>query len=90
VAIIIALATWKTLADLNTPLLEVRKEDFNLRLLAGIAILIGLVPVVWFLLNHPDSTETLVKIIAGLIALAMVVLTVRHHDRRERNNMWAY
>src|ERR1041385_4265864 len=51
VAIVLALFNWKTVADRNTILLEVTPEKFRMRLLAGIAILIGLVPVVWFLLQ---------------------------------------
>src|SRR5215470_7235705 len=61
VAIVLALLSWKTVADRNTPLLEATSKKFQQRLLAGIAILIGLVPVVWFLLQRPDLTEPLVK-----------------------------
>src|SRR5215475_11305684 len=50
ISIILAFASWKTLADRNTPLLEATPKKFQQRLLAGIATLIGLVPVVWFLL----------------------------------------
>ena len=38
------LFTWKTLADRNTPLLDATPKQFRLRQLAGIAILIALVP----------------------------------------------
>src|SRR3546814_1640206 len=55
-----------------------------------IAILIALVPTVWFLLQHPGSTETLVKAICAIVAAVLVWLTLRHRDPRERNNMWAY
>ncbi|MGH7295571.1 MAG: peptide MFS transporter [Polyangiaceae bacterium] len=91
VAIILAAVYWKTLADRNTPLVEEKSvRRFRGRFAAGVAILFGLVPVVWFLLQHPDGTETLVKGICALVALALVALTVRHRDGRERNNMWAY
>lgn len=90
VAVILAGFNWRVLADLNTPLLTVSRPAFSLRFLAGTAILLGLVPVVWFLLQHPDGTETLVKGICALVALVLVGLTLRHPDRRERNNMWAY
>src|SRR5690349_18397739 len=52
-AIVIALLTWKTLADRNTLLLDAPKSQFRLRQLAGIGILIGLVPIVWFMLQRP-------------------------------------
>src|SRR5213592_4106067 len=53
VAIILAALTWKTLTDRNTPLLEAKSKQFRFRQLAGIAILIGTVPVVWLMLQRP-------------------------------------
>lgn len=90
IAIVIALAFWKTLADRDTPLLEVDARAFRRRVAAGVAILFGLVPVVWFLLQHPHGTEKLVKVISAAVALALVWLTLKHRDAREKNNMWAY
>src|SRR5689334_15243256 len=52
-AIVLAAVNWKTLADRNTPLLEASASAFHSRFAAGVAILLGLVPVVWFLLQHP-------------------------------------
>jgi POT family proton-dependent oligopeptide transporter len=89
-AIILALANWKTLTDRNTMLLEATPKQFRLRQLAGIAILIGLVPVVWLMLQQPNITETVIKGICAGVALMLVYLTVRHQDRRERRNMTAY
>ena len=90
VAIVLAALSWKTLIDRNTPLLEATSKQFRLRLLAGIAILLGLVPVVWLLLQRPNMTETLVKGICALVALTLIYLTLRHPDRREKRNMTAY
>ena len=90
VSIVLAALTWKTLADRNTMLLDVTPKQFQLRQLAGIGILIGLVPVVWFMLQRPGSTETLIKIICAAVAFTLIYLTVRHSDRRERRNMTAY
>src|SRR3954467_8275110 len=47
VAIVLALVSWTTLIDRNTPLLEATSKQFQLRLLVGIGILCGLVPIVW-------------------------------------------
>src|SRR5579884_3690746 len=64
VAIVIAVAYWKTLADRNTPLVEeADRRKFRGRFAGGVGILVGLVPVVWILLQYPDRTETLVKAI---------------------------
>ena len=90
VAIIIALVFWKMLADRNTPLLEADASKHRRRFGAGLAILFGLVPIVWFLLQHPHGTETLVKAISAIVALSLAWVTFKHRDGRERNNMWAY
>lgn len=89
-AIVIAMANWKVLADLDTPLLDKTAQQYRLRFAVGIAILVGLVPVVWFLLQTPASTGIMLKLICLGVALVLIYLTVKHRDRRERNNMWAY
>src|SRR4051812_46446464 len=89
-AIVLAFFNWKTLTDRNTPLLDATAKQFRLRNLSGIAIVIGLVPLVWFMLQRPGSTETILKAICALVALTLIYLTVRHSDRRERRNMTAY
>ncbi len=90
VAIVLALSSWRTLIDRNTPLLEVTARQFQLRLLAGLAIVVGLVPIVWYMLQRPDGTGMLLKGICGAVALVLVYLTVRHPDRREQRNMTAF
>jgi proton-dependent oligopeptide transporter, POT family len=90
VAIVLALFNWTTLTDRNTPLLETTSKQFQLRLLAGIGIVLGTVPVVWLMLQRPGMTETLVKGICAAVALTLIYLTFRHPDRRERRNMTAY
>src|SRR5215470_12484634 len=89
-AIILAFFNWKTLTDRNTPLLDKTPNEFRLRQLVGICILIGLVPIVWFMLQRPGGTETIIKAICGAVALTLIYLTVRHRDRREQRNMTAY
>src|SRR4051794_15095055 len=89
-AVILAFFNWKTLTDRNTPLLDATRKQFQLRQLAGLGIVIGLVPVVWFMLQRPGGTETILKWICALVALTLIYLTVRHNDRREQRNMTAY
>ncbi|HET8883319.1 MAG TPA: oligopeptide:H+ symporter [Solimonas sp.] len=89
-AIVLAALNWRSLADRDTTLLDATRGAYRRRLLAGIAILVGLVPIVWILLQHPGSTETLVKAICAVVAATLVWLTLKHRDRRERDNMWAY
>jgi POT family proton-dependent oligopeptide transporter len=89
-AIILAFFNWKTLTDRNTPLLDTAPNQFRMRLLAGAAIVIGLVPVVWFMLQRPGGTEIILKAICGAVAMMLIYLTIRHSDRREKRNMTAY
>jgi POT family proton-dependent oligopeptide transporter len=89
-AIVLAAFNWKAIADIDTPLLHVSRTGFMQRFAVGIAILVGLVPVVWFLLQYPDSTEIIVYAICGLVAIGLIYLTLIHPDAREKNNMWAY
>lgn len=89
-AIAIALLYWKSISDLNTPLLSAPPKVFQMRFIAGTVIMLLLVPTVWFLLQHPDNTETLVKAICAVVAGTLIYLTVIHPDAREKNNMWAY
>src|SRR3984893_13663002 len=90
VAIVLAVLSWKTLIDRNTPLLEAKSKQFRVRLLAGIGLLLGTIPVVWLMLQRPGMTETLIKGICAAVALTLIYLTLRHPDRRERRNMTAY
>jgi proton-dependent oligopeptide transporter, POT family len=90
VAIILALISWKTLLDRNTPLLEAKPTQFRLRLLAGIGIVLGVIPIVWFSLQRPGNTGIILKGICGVVALVLIYLTVRHPDRREKRNMTAF
>jgi POT family proton-dependent oligopeptide transporter len=90
VSIILVLLTWKTLADRNTMLLDATPKQFRVRQLAGIGIVISIVPVVWFMLQRTGGTGIILKGISAAVALTLIYLTVRHQDRRERRNMTAY
>jgi len=91
-AVAIALAAYyrRVLRDRPTPRLEATARNFRIRFAAGVAILVGLVPLVWLLLQLPDSTETILKAIAAIVFASLLWVTVRHPDRRERRNMSAY
>jgi proton-dependent oligopeptide transporter, POT family len=89
-AIVLAAFNWKALADRSTPLLVATPRLYRMRFIAGLLILVGLVPVVWILLQRPDFTETIVKAMCALVAAALIATTVRHPDRVERRKMWAY
>src|SRR3954468_10021912 len=89
-AIILAFFNWKTLTDRNTSLLEAPPNRFRMLLLAGSAIVLGTVPVVWFMLQRPGGAGTIIKCICAAVALMLIYLTLRHPDRREKRNMTAY
>src|SRR6476660_1100364 len=83
VSIILVLLTWKMLADRNTTLLDATPKQFRVRQLAGLGIVMGIVPVVWIMLQRPGGTESGRKGISAAVALTLIYLTVRHQDRRE-------
>lgn len=89
-AIVLAALNWKALKDIETPLLHVTSKQYRARNVAGVMILVGLVPVVWYLLQRGGSTETLFKLGGLAVGLMLLYLTLKHRDARERNNMWAY
>ncbi|HEY9022670.1 MAG TPA: oligopeptide:H+ symporter, partial [Burkholderiaceae bacterium] len=90
VAIVLSAWFWRVLKDISTPLLQAEPADFRRRFALGVVVLLGLVPVVWELLQHPKSTAMIVKGICAIVFAVLLALTMRHPDRRERNNMWAY
>jgi len=89
-AIVLAFMFWRVLADRETPLTHVAAQEFRARGLVGVAILVGLVPVVWYLLQHPDGTTIFVEVVCALVFLAIGWVTLRHPVRFERRNMSAY
>jgi POT family proton-dependent oligopeptide transporter len=89
-AIVLAALNWKVLADRNTPLLEATASEYRRRFAIGIAILLGVPVIVWAMLQHTGSTESLLKIASAGVFAALLYLTFKHPDAREKNNMWAY
>jgi len=89
-AIILVGVNWRRLADLNTPLLDKTPVEFRRRFIAGIIIVLGIVPLVWIMLQHPGPTGTIIKSISALVAAGLVYIILKHPDPLERNNMWAY
>lgn len=90
IAIVLAVLNWAALKDLNTPLLSTTPQQFKTRLLVGILIMIGVIPVVLWNLKNADFSRNLVITVGVFIAAVLIVVTLRHPDRREKNNMWAY
>ncbi|HET8942260.1 MAG TPA: oligopeptide:H+ symporter [Rudaea sp.] len=89
-AIILVGFNWRHLADRNTTLLDASTSAFRLRMIAGSAIVLALVPAVWIMLQHTGRTEILLKTIGAIVAAALLYVTFKHRDRLERNNMWAF
>jgi POT family proton-dependent oligopeptide transporter len=89
-SILLVLANWKAVRDLSTPLLDATRRQFRARFAFGIAVLVFVPPLVWFALQRTGSTEALMKAFCAVAAGWLIYLTIRHPDRREQNNMWAY
>ena len=90
ISIVLAAVYWKTLKDRNTPLSLSTPTEFKKKMLVGLAVLFGLVPVVFYMLHQAESTAQIILAIGGLVALTLIYLTVTHADLRERRNMSAY
>jgi len=90
IAIVLALFNWKVLADRKTPLLESTHAQFRARFVIGIAILLGVPLVVWFMLQHTGPTGIILKAASAVVATALVYLTLKHPQVSERKRMWAY
>ncbi|MGE5731750.1 MAG: peptide MFS transporter, partial [Gemmatimonas sp.] len=89
-AIVLAALNWTRLKDLNTPLLRATAGDYRRRFAIGVAILLGVPVVVWAMLQHTGSTESMLKIASAGVLAVLIYLTLKHPDAREKNNMWAY
>ena len=89
-AIVIAAINWRVIHDLTTPLLQKTREEFNKRFFGGTIIMLALVPLLWYMLQHTGATRYVVKGASALVALVLLYLATTHRDKREQNNMWAY
>ncbi len=89
-AIVLALFNWKVLADRKTPLLDANRAQFRARFAIGVAILLGVPLIVWFMLQHTGPTGIALKAASAAVAAVLVYLTVKHPNPSERKKMWAY
>ncbi len=89
-AIVLAGFNWKTLADRSTPLLDADRSQFIRRFAIGLLVLVGVPPVVWFMLQHPGETGAAMKALSAGVAGWLIYVTLKHRDPVEKNNMWAY
>jgi len=89
-AIVLALIFWRTLADRDTPLSQRHGAGFWGRFAVGIAVLVGLVPLLAWLLQHPSDTAIGMKALCAAVGVALVVMTMRHPVPAEKRRMQAY
>lgn len=90
VAIVISLLRWRILADIETPLLHVSKKQYRARMIAGLAVLVALVPIIRIMLTHADFTGSFVIALGVIIFLLLGITTLRHRPRDEQRRMTAY
>lgn len=90
VAIVISLLRWKVLADISTPLLQANPRQFRWRMLAGLMILVALVPLIRLMLNHAGFTGAFVLALGAAIFLLLCFTTLRHRPCDEQRRMCAY
>lgn len=90
VAILVTLSRWQILADINTPLKQASRKSFYLRMLAGLVVLVALVPIIRVLLTHADFSSYFVVVLGILIFIMLCIMTLRHREADERRRMVAY
>lgn len=89
-AVVITLLRWPILKDINTPLRQMTRGQYYLRMGLGLAVLILLVPVVRMLLGHTGFSSNFVIALGALVFVTLCVMTARHRNRGERRRMAAY
>lgn len=90
VAVVLAAVFWRTLADRDTLLLAATPQAFWLRFALGLLVVTLLVPLLWWLLQRPGDTSDALKLFCALVAVLLVVLTLRHPQADERRRMAAF
>ncbi len=71
-------------------MLQASPRAFWARFVVGLALLGALVPLLAWLLQHPSDTALGMKALCAAVALALLVLTMRHPVLAERQRMQAY
>mgnify|MGYP004704091555 FL=1 len=89
-AILLTLIYWKQLKDKDTPLTTVSPAVFRKRLLAGIAILIILLPVIRIMLGHAGISSYFVIAVGILVFILLCLMAAKHPVAAERSRMGAY
>ncbi|WP_046791878.1 oligopeptide:H+ symporter [Tatumella morbirosei] len=90
IAILLTFIYWKQVRDKDTPLSTVSPASFRQRLLAGIAILLVLLPIIRLMLSHAGVSSYFVIAIGTLVFILLCGLALRHPVAEERSRMGAY
>ncbi|ARU95420.1 peptide MFS transporter [Tatumella citrea] len=90
IAILLTFIYWKQVKDKDTPLSTATPASFRKRLLAGIVILLVLLPVIRMMLSHAGISSYFVIAIGVLVFILLCALTARHQVAEERSRMGAY
>ncbi len=90
IAIIAALVFWPHLKDKSTPLTQVSPSTYRKRLVAGVAILVVLLPIIRVMLTYAAISSYFVIAIGCLIFILLCLMTLKHPVADERSRMGAY
>ncbi|UJF16958.1 oligopeptide:H+ symporter [Vibrio sp. SS-MA-C1-2] len=89
-AVLATLVFWKSLSDLTTPLIGQSRGKWLRSFAIGLIIIATLIPIIKYLLVSASLAGHLVVFIAVLVALVLIILTIKHKKAHEKGRMVSY
>lgn len=90
IAIVLAIINWEKLKDRTTPFANLSYKKQFKRSMWAIAIIIGLIICLEWLVEHANFSNNLVAIVGFIMLIVMIVLALRQPTATERNKILAY
>lgn len=89
-ALIITIAKWKTLADLNTTYLDLNTKEQRAANIKGLSLIITLILSLRWLLEHSHFSNALIMGVGITMVCILAILAQGQRDHEARNKIWAF
>lgn len=89
ITIMITLLRWPVVADINTPLRQIRGQRFYWRMIIGLLIVLLLIPTLRILMSYVIFSGGFMLLLAAIIFILLCFITVHYHQVTERRRMQA-
>ncbi|ODN42623.1 peptide MFS transporter [Piscirickettsia litoralis] len=90
ITLVILFFNWQGVADRTTQLKEATRTEFTRRSLAGLTLIIILIPIIKTFLTHSKFSHSLVLIVGSIMVLVIAFLAIRQPNLVSRNKVFAY